>query len=174
MKIFFSAALGGNKQYNPHHLAITTQLEKLGHTVISLPAEKHYPELIKSIGAADINIFEVSSPSTEIGHEIAVSLHKGKPVIALCAKGKKPRVYNGLIDEKFRMIEYRIEDLDKILTEAIKSSLEHQNIRFNFFISPQIQEYLDWIVKYRRKPRAVYLRELLERDMRENKDWNKQ
>lgn len=190
MKIFFNASLTGKKLYQSNYLAIIDQLEKLGHTIISAPvktgeiikvaqasqeqAEKYYEDLMKSIAAADINIFEVSYPSTGIGHEIAVSLHKGKPVIALYVKDKNPYIFDSVIDEKLQVIEYNIRDLGKILVDVINYALDQQDVRFNFFISPEIQQYLDWVAKYKRIPRAVYLRELLERDMRENKDWSKQ
>ena len=46
-----------------------------------------------------------------------------------------------------------------------------QDVRFNFFISPTIGLYLDWISKNKRIPRAVYLRKLIEEEMRENKEY---
>lgn len=190
MKIFFNASLTGKKLYQSNYLAIITQLEKLGHTIISAPvrtgeitkvvqasqqqAEKYYENLMKSIAAADINIFEVSYPSTGIGHEIAVSLHKGKPVIALYVKGKNPFIFDSAIDDKLQVLEYQIHGLRPLLKDALEYATDRQDVRFNFFVSPEIQRYLEWISKYKRTPRAVYLRELLEKDMRENKDWKKQ
>ena len=189
MKIFFNASLTGKKIYKSNYLAIIYQLEKLGHTIISSPvktgeitkviqasqqqAERYYEDLMKSIAAADINVFEVSYPSTGIGHEIAVSLHRGKPAIALYVKGKNPYIFDSVIDEKLQVIEYHVQDLDKILVDAINYALDQQDVRFNFFVSPNIQQYLDWIAKYKRTPRAVYLRDLLEKDMKENRDWKK-
>lgn len=190
MKIFFNASLTGKKLYQSNYLAIINQLEKLGHTIISAPvktaeltkvtqasqqqAEKYYEDLMKSIAAADINVFEVSYPSTGIGHEIAVSLHKGKPVIALYVKGKNPYIFDSVIDEKLQVLEYRISELDTLLKDAVEYATDQQDVRFNFFVSPEIQRYLDWVAKFKRTPRAVYLRELLEKDMRENKEWKKQ
>lgn len=190
MKIFFNASLTGKKLYLSNYLAIINQLKNLGHTIISAPvktseltkasqmsqqqAERYYEDLMKSIAAADVNVFEVSYPSTGIGHEIAVSLHKGKPVIALYVKGKNPYIFDTVIDEKLQVLEYQINELDTLLEDAIEYATTQQDARFNFFVSPEIQRYLDWVAKYRRTPRAVYLRELLEKDMRENKDWKKQ
>lgn len=190
MKIFFNASLTGKKLYLSNYLAIIDQLKNLGHTIISAPvktggltkasqmsqqqAERYYENLMKSIAAADVNVFEVSYPSTGIGHEIAVSLHKGKPVIALYIKGKNPYIFDTVIDEKLQVLEYQINELDTLLEDAIEYATTQQDARFNFFVSPEIQRYLDWVAKYRRTPRAVYLRELLEKDMRENKDWKKQ
>ena len=190
MKIFFNASLTGKKLYKSNYLAIIDQLEKLGHTIISAPvktgditkvarasqqqAEKYYQDLMKSIAAADINVFEVSYPSTGIGHKIAVSLHNGKPVIALYVKGKNPYIFDSVIDEKLQVLEYQVKELETLLKDALEYATDQQDVRFNFFISPKIQQYLDWVSKYRRTPRAVYLRELLEKDIRENKDWKKQ
>jgi len=78
-------------------------------------------------------------------------------------------------NERLIAIKYDVKsDLKKLLGEAIEYAAEKQDVRFNFFVSPEIQQYLDWVAKYKRTPRAVYLRELLERDMKENKDWKKQ
>jgi hypothetical protein len=48
-----------------------------------------------------------------------------------------------------------------------------QDVRFNFFISPQIGNYLDWVSKNKRIPRAVYLRRLIEEDMKNNKEYER-
>jgi hypothetical protein len=51
--------------------------------------------------------------------------------------------------------------------------LENIDTRFNFFISPKIGNFLDWIAKKKKLPRAVYLRKLIEDDMDKNKEYSK-
>lgn len=190
IKIFFDASLSGKKYYKEEYQAILSKLKHLGCSVVASPviegsasfvaqeteaeAERYYQNLMKWIGGADMAVFEVSHPSTGIGHEIAVALHKGKPVIALYTKEKRPYVLESITDEKLQVLEYHIDELDTLLRDALEYATEQQDVRFNFFVSPEIQHYLDWVAKFKRTPRAVYLRELLEKDMRENKEWKQQ
>lgn len=189
-KIFFDASLSGKKYYKDEYQAIVSKLKDLGCAIVAAPvidgnvhsvvqetqveAEKYYQNLMKWIGNADINVFEVTHPSIGIGHEIAVALHKGKSVIALYTNDKKPYVLESITDEKLQVLEYQINELGTLLKDALEYATDQQDVRFNFFVSPEIQQYLDWVAKYKRTPRAVYLRELLEKDMKENKDWKKQ
>jgi len=45
------------------------------------------------------------------------------------------------------------------------------DVRFNFFVSPKIISYLDWVSKNRMVPRSVFLRELIEKEMKKDKDF---
>lgn len=191
MKIYFSASISHINRYRNNYIAIVKALEKLGHNVIAEHVlkkktksdyEKQSDQESLSIQRkmtawkkqADMCIFEVSSPSLGIGQEIAFALSNKKQVIALHTSGTKPHVLRDEGEESLFLVEYSLDKLEEILEEYIDYAKEHADSRFNFFISPEIQSYLDWIARYRRTPRAVYLRELLEKDIRENKDWKKQ
>lgn len=189
MKIYFSASISHDK-YRNNYVAIVKELEDLGHNVISdhvLKKKKEDYEIQTDKEAiaiqrkmaqwkkqADLSVFEVSSPSLGIGQEIASALLYKKPVIALYIKGEKPHVLRDEGEELLFLVEYNVDSLKSELDEYIEYAKSQQDVRFNFFVSPEIQRYLDWVAKYKRKPRAVYLRELLERDILENKDWSKQ
>lgn len=191
MKIYFTASILSKAEYEKEYRAIVNHLEKLGHVVVSdhvlekqvediltqLEKEQqhYYRSMLTHINECDMVVAEVSFPSTvHIGHELTLGLEKGKSVLALHQKDKRPVLFWGIDSEKFYLAEYDMGSLKQVLKDSIEYLAEQQDVRFNFFISPKIQQYLDWLAKYRRKPRAVYLRELLERDMRENKDWKKQ
>lgn len=190
MRVFFDSSLTGKQSYEKNYVAIVDRLKQLGHTLVANPveegdshlvaretqqqAERYYKDLTKWIGSSDVAVFEVSYPSTGIGHEISVALYKGKPVIALYTKvAQKPYILESIVNDRLQVIEYQLDDLGALLKDALEYATEQQDVRFNFFVSPKIQQYLDWVAKYKRTPRAVYLRELLEKDMRENKDWKK-
>jgi hypothetical protein len=55
-----------------------------------------------------------------------------------------------------------------VLEKAIEYAINQQEVRF---ISPNIGRYLDWISKVKKIPRSVYLRALIERDMKENTEF---
>ena len=190
MKIYFTAAISQKPQYGVYYDRIVQCLEKLGHKVVhehitkvsmqDVSSEsdekkvKYYRDVLRWITEADIVIAETSFPSTlNVGHEVSLSLEKGKPVIALHLKGKESVFFSGNQSEKLVYESYTESTLESVLESSLEYASDRQDVRFNFFVSPDIQQYLDWVAKYKRTPRAVYLRELLERDMRENKEWKK-
>lgn len=190
MKIFLSTAPRFKKNFGKELEQIYRSIEKLGHTHVddyiirvserdfythdenNIP--KYYDQLIVDIKKSDVVIFEGSFPSTGIGHLLDTALYLGKSVIVLYTKDHFPFLLGGIRNERLVIIEYSIDSLEETLKTSLDYLSEKTNVRFNFFVSPEIQQYLDWVAKYKRTPRAVYLRELLERDMKENKDWKKQ
>lgn len=191
MRIYFSASIASIDAFRPNYVAIVKTLEKLGHNVIAdhilkKKAKQDYEDQSEKESLAvqhkmtawkkqaDMCVFEVSSPSLGVGQEIASALSNKKQVIALHISGIKPHVLRDEGEESLFLVEYSPDKLEEILEEYIDYAKEHADTRFNFFISPEIQRYLDWVARYKRTPRAVYLRELLEKDMRENKEWKQQ
>ena len=185
MKIFFNTSVSGRKEYEPNYKAIDLALRKTGHTVTSgvfvatkdqvdheseKQANIYYHKLTKWIKQSDVLVFEVSYPSLGVGHEITWGLQLNKPVIVFYVKGKKPFILDAIPDEKLQVIEYEINELPQLVKNAVEYALEQQDTRFNFFISPMHQNYLDWVSKEKRVPRAVYLRRLIEEDMKKNKE----
>lgn len=132
----------------------------------------YYDEILESLRKADVVIFEASLHSIGVGLLIREALDLGKGVIILHKKDRYPFLLSGVQDDRLVVSEYT----DDKLSEALKDGFEYLSgavdVRFNFFISPKIGRYLDWISKNKRIPRAVYLRRLIEEDMRSNKEYN--
>jgi hypothetical protein len=70
------------------------------------------------------------------------------------------------------VIKYDATNLREQLKCALSFAQNNVDTRFNFFISPSIGNYLDWISKNKNIPRSVYLRTLIEKDMVINKEYN--
>lgn len=189
MKIYFSASLLYKNERQKIYEEITKVIENTGNTIIGFDvltttAEEviersddtrieSYKKFLKWISTCDQMVVEASFPSTlHIGHEISIALEKGKPVIALYQKGSKPFFLSGIQSDKLTMIEYvTTDDLSKSLTKTLKDNLDVVDTRFNFYISPEIGRYLDWISQHKKLPRAVFLRSLLEKSMKSEKDF---
>jgi len=135
--------------------------------------EKWYKDSIREIQKSDLVVVEISYPSTaNVGHELTYALEIGKPVVAIYHASREPVFLRGREDEKLLLFAYTDRDLENILESGIEYATEIQDVRFNFFISPKIGRYMDWISKNKRVPRAVYLRKLIEEDMHGNKEYN--
>ncbi len=189
MKVFFISTPRGKKELGDNYVKISDAIKKTGYENISdfiesvepedfytLTHEQrvdHYKKIVAGIKKADVVIVETSLHSLAVGHITNLALGLSKPVIALHLPGKEPYFLSGVEDDKLQIVEYTLSNLDKTLEMALKYSSEQMETRFNFFISPKIGNYLDWISKKKKLPRAVYLRKLIEDDMDKNKDYSK-
>jgi hypothetical protein len=188
MKIYFSVSYSNlNDDIRKSCESIIKHLEDLGHRVIneklfskeakpyidqneqeSVSAQRNLTKLKKS---ADVIIFEISKPSVAIGQELSIALSLNKPVIALYNNNLPPHILRDEGGDLLILSQYSDENLYEVLERSVEFAAENQEVRFNFFISPSIGFYLDWISKVKKIPRSVYLRALIEREMRENKEY---
>lgn len=186
MKIYFVGSIAGKDKYGPNYKKIVEAAKELGHKVLEdtlrpnteevyniTDEEKvdYYRCVLNWIKESDVVVAEASHPSIGVGFEISTALEKGKPVIVLYAEGQAPHFLEGLESEKLLLIKYDFEDLKKTLGDSLQFASEQADIRFNFFISPKISNFLDWMSKEKRIPRSVYLRRLIENDMNKNTEY---
>lgn len=181
MKVFFSTTQRLKIKYDENVKAIFKAIESLGHKHTSdyivridikdyykLDKEKtpqYYNEIVESLRRAEVVVLETSLHSIGVGYLLQLALDQGKCVIALHIPGKFPFFISGIQNEKLMICEYTIENVKEVLKQALEVAKDQMDVRFNFFISPRIGAYLDWIAKTKRIPRAVYLRRLIEGDM---------
>ena len=186
MKIYLTAPINEGESFNKRYQLIEDTLKKLDHKILSgqiakknlqkkyknrKEAVKVYKELHRLLKSSEITMAEVTYPSLSVGHEISLALELNKPVIALHFKNKKYHLLNSIPDEKLQIIRYDNKNLKKQLEKAIKFALDSVDVRFNFFITPQLLTYLDWIASKKRIPRSVYIRGLIESDIKKNKEY---
>lgn len=188
MNIYFTAAISQKDKYSKYYSEIVDTLIKCGHKVIhehisdidmsdlekssNSKQEDYYKKVTAWIGKADVVVAEVSFPSTlNIGHEITTALDKHKPVIALYLEGKESIFFSGIKSDNLLYCEYTDKTLPTVLKTAINQISNIADTRFNFYISPEIGRYLDWVSQNRKLPRAVFLRSLLEKAMKVEKDF---
>jgi hypothetical protein len=188
MKVYFTGSLHNQDFTKDIYTRIIADLVKMSCTVDDFSLKRnrmdfdswtpqkradYYSTLKKRINRSEVVLAEVSFPSTiNIGHEVSLALDLGKPTIAIYQKGREPGILQGIDSEKFVLLEYGEDDLKSVLEYGIEEAQQRMDVRFNFFVSPQISNYLDAIAKKKKLPRAVYLRRLIEEDMKNNKEYN--
>lgn len=189
MKVFFISTPRGKQELGDYYIKIHEKIEKLGfehasdfitnvepkdfYKMSHQDRVDHYKKMVEGIKRADIVVVETSLHSLAIGHITNLALGMSKPVVAMHLSGKAPYFLSGAQDDKLQIVEYRKDNIEKVLKAALEYASEQMDTRFNFFISPKIGNFLDWIAKKRRVPRAVYLRRLIESDMEKNKEYSK-
>lgn len=187
MKIYFSASRLYKEQYSDNYSKIIKVLKESqcsildnttfsaspsGYSMTDEERRKLYKNMLKNMDKADFCVFEASYPSTlHIGHEITLALEKNKPVIVLYIKDHEPILFKGIANEKIRWIEYNGDSLELLLNKGIEEAKKDMDVRFNFFVSPKILNYLDWVAQKRMIPRSVFLRNLIEREMKKDKEF---
>lgn len=164
-----------NEGHNVVHEHITQTNQKDIDSMTQEEDLKFHKNIIKNIKNSDIVISECSHQSLSVGYLLSSATDLGRPVIIFySSSADKPNLFPTLTNSgKFFLVEYSsVDELKDLVNEYVDYAKEQVDVRFNFFISPAIANYLDWISKVKKIPRSVYLRALIEREMEENKEYN--
>lgn len=183
MTVYFTASVAGKKRYLEHYFAIIKILKAKGHQVISdhilktttheIQFEKRddrikfHDQLEKWIRSSDFVIAETSFPSVSVGYEISLSINLGKPVLILYSDGKPPTLFADFEEEEVVCRKYTDKTLPDIITDFIKLLKNNSDVRFTFYITKEISNFLEKISLKEKVPKSVYLRELIEQEIRE-------
>jgi hypothetical protein len=132
---------------------------------------ENYEQSMKWLKKAELIVIEVSGHSMSGGYLISQALDMNKPVIALYKSDLKPVFVAGINNRKLFLLGYDEENVEQVLKKALKEVNSLIDVRFNFFVSPKILTYLDWVAQKRMIPKSVFLRNLIEREMRKDKEF---
>lgn len=187
MKISFAASIRGKKKYNQNYQIIIDYLINEGHLVyhtLSLSEEKLlslnvsqrtkiFQNFYKCINRSDLLIAECSFPSINVAYEISYAIKQGKSVIVLHLKDNDGAVLE-LRDPIFASESISIyEYTEKNLVNTLKSALEYVqpqlDKRFTIIIPSITMAQLEKVSKERKIPKAVYIRQLIEKDLLRSK-----
>jgi hypothetical protein len=133
--------------------------------------KENYKETLQDIGKADIIVMEISGHSMSMGYILSKTLEMNKPVIALYTADAQPIFVAGINNPKLILKEYKPDNMEKIIWDSLKEAKGLIDMRFNFFVSPKILNYLDWVGQKRMIPKSVFLRNLIEREMKKDREF---
>ena len=135
--------------------------------------KENYLHVIKCIKKADIVVMEISGHSVSMGFILSKAMEENKPVIAMYTTEIDPVFVKGIVNSKLILAEYKKENLEQVISDSINKAKCLVDMRFNFFVSPKILSYLDWVGQKRMIPKSVFLRHLIEREMKKDKEFKK-
>ncbi len=133
--------------------------------------KENYLHVIKCIKKADIVVMEISGHSVSMGFILSKAMEENKPVIAMYTPAMDPVFVKGIVNQKLILAEYKKENLETVISESINKAKCLVDMRFNFFVSPRILNYLDWVAQKRMIPKSVFLRHLIEREMKKDREF---
>lgn len=181
MKIAFTASLRGKKFFDDQYKKILASIEKQGHENLSKdllnPSQNKvytdiqeggrdaniamYRKKIKDLQSADICVFECSTHSLAIGFMVQQALHFNKPTLVLYYKDNSPDFLAGVEDEKLIVKSYDETSLEKVIKEALEEAESQRDKRFNFFINPDLLNYLNKAAKKDGVTKSTFIRNLI-------------
>lgn len=188
MKIFFTASQRGKKLFLPYYEKIAQAIKQSRHTIVeddllTLKTDEFYSKFedndrdafmefyegeLEKIKNADINVFDCSFGSLSIGFIIEKSLEFNKPTVVLYYKDHLPFFLSGIKDEKVIMMEYSDDTIDQVVEKSLKIASELRDKRFNFFISPELLNYLEITSKKEGITKSLFIRSLILEHRRKN------
>jgi nucleoside 2-deoxyribosyltransferase len=182
MKIYFTASIVGKKHYLANYEKIVAYLKNKGQEVTSdhilktteneIRFEekeerlKFHEKLEGWIKSCDVVIAETSFPSISVGYEISVAIHLGKPILVLYSEGHPPSLLAHHREDNLICEKYSTDTLCEIIEDFLNYAQDTSDSRFTFYITSHIASYLDDISLKKKIPKSVYLRRLIEKDMK--------
>jgi len=133
--------------------------------------DEHQSQTMKAIRDSEVCVFEVSIHSLSVGYLTNYALENGKVVIVMSQNEEPWNLFKSIKSDKLLTVEYKRSNIKEKLEDAFRKAQENSDVRFNFFVSPKILNYLDWVAKKRMEPRSVFLRKLIEKEMKKDKEF---
>lgn len=186
MKIGFLTSHRGQKKYEKEHKAVVDYFEKKGHEVIhsmDMSIEKLIPlswleregifmDFYHKLETCDIVFAECTLQSTQVGFGLSYLRSKGMPVVMMTIRdvdeySPKKDVYSNI--ENLMFVQYDMSDLPDVLHEALTYMEQRIDKRFTVIFPSHLLAKIEEQVKKKKLPKSVYIRQLIEKDLKESK-----
>jgi len=191
MKIYFTSSITGLNKYRKNCRLISNILKNQGHQVhdifLRIPKTKDrdytlkrsdhvYSYVIDHIRNADVFVAEMSYRSSPVSYQLTYALEHKKPSLYLVEKGKGSMphaIFQGNPSKYLAIKEYSEDTIEQILKDYMKHSKRLLMRRFNFLLPAELDEYLRIKAAMERTSKGEYLRELIEQQKKNDKQFEK-
>jgi hypothetical protein len=181
MLAYFTASIVGKKHYLKNYLRIidiihSKKIQIISDHIINGSEQKitietkderikFHQKLEKWISSSDFVVVEATFPSISVGYEISLALQLNKPTLILYSQGDPPSLLAHHHNDKLICEKYTLTTLIDIIEDFINFAEGKVDSRFTFFITPEIDLFLNKISKKLKLPKSVYLRRLIEKEI---------
>lgn len=158
MRIFLNS---GEESFHETTHTIRTILQNQGNDVATDPNSLEAKR-------ADLLVLDAHKDSVRLGYRIGAFLTTKRPVLVL--HPKETELHGFAPDDMENAYQYLTvkgyteETVEKIL-KGYLANLNTNMRRFNFFISPDLDEYLSWVPYIKHVSRAEFVRDLIRETM---------
>lgn len=157
------------------HNDIIQIIEKFGHKPFFELVSNNAQEADKT-EEFDLMIADIEQASTALGCQIVFALTNKKPVLCLYNE-KLKQTQGALVPQRERYAKYLIaksynkNTMEQIIKDFLEEKDEQAQNRFNFFVSSDISNYLDWVSFNRQQTRADLIRRLVRDELSKDKQY---
>jgi len=136
---------------------------------------------IPSLTDIDVLVVEASQDDRHIGFLLAHAIVMKKPVLYLFPKGMRPLLFDHVapshLPSGISVVGYargRIEQAIQPMMEKLtgQATKEIPRIKFTLRVTPSIDSYLDYKSDQAKVTKADFLRQHIERVMKDDQDWS--
>lgn len=134
----------------------------------------NFTQATQNVRMADILICEGSREHIMLGFSIATAIQLRCPIICLVQDQGQLAYWNNFQScdlENMQLIHYTDRTLFRELSLAFDYAFTSSGLRFNFILPPTLLNYLGWVAKYHQLPKSVYLRRLIEKDLKQHNNF---
>ncbi len=135
----------------------------------------YHKKILTNIRNSDLVIVECSYQSFSVGYLASVASQLGKVLVMVYQISfPKPNLFPSLdFDAHVEVHSYSSNTELKEILECVSNIYSMDKaIRFNFFLSNELNAYLNWLSKNTHQPKSAIVRSLLEHDMSSDPDYN--
>jgi len=180
MNVYISCSSADLEKYIHYYSKIRNSVLQLGHNISGdwldrvvkrlgkinsglkvIPNIKE--EGIKAIEQSACLVADVSMPSSSVGYQIAHALTKKIPTLCLYSEqfGRKspPQIIDATTSSLLRIESYNDATLKDVIKHFFEDFPSEKLIKFNFIITPEIDEYLEWGSEESGISKSEFLRE---------------
>jgi len=168
MKIFFSSSSNNSKEADESFQSIvnylTEEIELLGNEVLFDSQNLNLNQTVKLIQKADICTYESSFSCSKTGFLIAKSLDCDKPTIVFYSDNHYPDFLKNNRFEKLILQQYSFDrnNIEKAVRKAFNKANKLRDRRFNFFITPDLLNFLEQESRKMNITKSMFIRWLID------------
>jgi hypothetical protein len=188
MRVFFTASYRGKQYFLLYYNKIYKTIGSLGYKMLETPiidpayksffekvargerkaCVENYENHIRQIKEADLVVFECSVPSLSVGFLVEKALGMNKPTIVLYLEDNLPYFLMGNEEDKLIVKAYNEKNLAQVVKDSLQEARQRADTRFNFFISPDLLDYLHKTAKSQETSKSTFIRNLILEHRRKN------
>ena len=192
MKVFFAASTSQFDKYFPIYKQICSTIKSRGHTLtrdwideakevlekdLRVDYEEMYEDIMASILYADVGIVEGTVKGLSTGHQMTISLQKGKPLLFLhqgSGEDKFPFIVQGVHSELFVDKQYKDpSEIPALIKEFLELNKRGKKVRFNLVLTAKEEKYVEWASFVYKKTKTDIIRELITARMETDLNYKK-
>lgn len=190
MRVYLSASTERTEQYKNVYINILKILESFDiensnpySSAIIQGKEKQpmpddlYDIALRSVVNSDLLMIDVADKSISLGILIEFARNNSIPVLCICDEEEKSNIPRILIRRKkshlFNLITYNSTNLEQLLIQFFEK-FKKNKVKFNVFITPEIDSYMKWAAKKRKlSSKSDFFRVLIESQIENDPEYNK-